>query len=433
MKVQIIGAGFAGVEAAFQIANANIPVVLYEMKPKSFSPAHESAYFAELVCSNSFKAKRIASASGLMKTEMVHFDAACVKTAYENEVPAGGALAVDRNAFSKAITEKVENHPLITVVHEEVKEIPQDGITIIAAGPLASNALANSIEKLVGKRLSFYDAAAPIITDESVDKMQAFFQSRYDRGETTDYLNCPLNKEEYEAFYEALITARTADLHELDQNKKVYEGCMPIEVLAKRGEDTMRFGPMKPVGLTNPNTDKRPWAVVQLRKETASGTLYNMVGFQTNLAFPEQKRVFSMIPALKNADFVRYGVMHRNTFIDSPRLLLPSFRMKAHENIYFAGQISGVEGYMESAMSGILAGINVVRQINKEDPLILPETTMMGALSRYISNESVMDFQPMGANFGIIPPLAEHIRSKQERYAALAQRAMQDLENSTKR
>ncbi|MCM1544562.1 MAG: methylenetetrahydrofolate--tRNA-(uracil(54)-C(5))-methyltransferase (FADH(2)-oxidizing) TrmFO [Ruminococcus sp.] len=424
--VKIIGAGLAGVEAAWQTANAGIETILYEMKPIKFSPAHHLSTFAELVCSNSLKAKRVESAAGLLKEEMRHFDSICMQCADLCEVPAGGALAVDRNKFSALITEKIESHPLIKVVHEEVTSIP-DGNVIIAAGPLASDALSNSISAICGEGLHFFDAAAPIVTAESIDLNSAFSASRYDRGGDDDYINCPMNKEEYEAFYEALINAESAELHSFDKRKDVYEGCMPIEIMASRGSDTMRFGPLKPVGLRDPKTGHRPWAVLQLRKENTNGTMYNLVGFQTNLKFGEQKRVFSMIPALKNAEFVRYGVMHRNTFLDSPRLLNGDFSFRKRDNLFFAGQITGVEGYMESAASGIMAGYNMVRKLLGKASIILPETTMIGALSRYISDESVENFQPMGANFGVLPPIEPKIRDKKLRYAALSERALNDL------
>ncbi len=423
-KATVIGGGLAGVEAAFALAKRGVKVTLYEMKPEKFSPAHNSPYLAELVCSNSLKAQRLGSAAGLLKAEMRYFGSLCLEAADKSSVPAGGALAVDRDLFSKYITEKIENNENITVVHKEVTKIPDDGVVIIAAGPLASEALSKEIFKLCGKKsLSFYDAAAPIVTFDSIDMNEAFLQSRYDRGGEDDYINCPLDKAEYEAFYEALINAESAELHSFDKRKDVYEGCMPIEVLASRGKDAMRYGPLKPVGLLNPKTGHRPWANLQLRKENKDGTMYNLVGFQTNLKFGEQKRVFSMFPALKNAEFVRYGVMHRNTFLDSPGLLNPDFSMKEHPNIYFAGQISGVEGYMESASSGILAGFNAARRIFGEEPLILPKITMMGALSQYISDESVKHFQPMGAAFGIVTPLEMKIKDKKERYELLAKRS----------
>ena len=425
-KVIVIGGGLAGVEAAWQVANAGYEVDLYEMKPVKYSPAHHMATLAELVCSNSLKAKRLESAAGLLKAEMRIFGSVCMECADIAEVPAGGALAVDRDIFSQLITERIENHPKINVIHEEVTKIPE-GNVIIAAGPLASDDLSDDIASLCGDGLHFFDAAAPIVTKESIDMESAFTASRYERGGESDYINCPMNKEEYENFYEALISAESADLHSFDKRKDVYEGCMPIEVMASRGKDTMRFGPLKPVGLRDPKTGHRPWAVLQLRKENSVGSMFNLVGFQTNLKFPEQKRVFSMIPALKNADFVRYGVMHRNTFIESPRLLNGDFSFRNRENLFFAGQITGVEGYMESASSGIMAGLNMVRKLQGKETLVLPETSMIGALSRYISDESVKNFQPMGANFGVLPPIEPKIRDKQERYAALSQRGLDDL------
>ena len=431
-KIKIIGGGLAGVEAAWQAAKYGYEVELYEMKPVKFSPAHKSAFLGELVCSNSLKAKRTESAAGLLKTEMRAFGSLCMECADKAEVPAGGALAVDRDIFASLITEKIENNSKITLIRQEITEIPE-GNVIIAAGPLASDALSEKISELCGNGLHFYDAAAPIVSRDSVDMQCAFTASRYERGGEDDYINCPMNKEEYEAFYEALINAESAELHSFDKKKDVYEGCMPIEVMASRGKDTMRFGPMKPVGLRDPRTGHRPWAVLQLRKENSKGTMLNLVGFQTNLKFGEQKRVFSMIPALKNAEFLRYGVMHRNTFIDSPRLLNPSFSFRKRENLFFAGQITGVEGYMESASSGILAGLNMVRYLQKKEPLVLPETTMMGALSRYISDESVRSFQPMGANFGVLPPIEPKIRDKSQRYAALSERALADLKKYNER
>lgn len=429
MKAAVIGAGLAGVEAAWQLQKRGIPVDLYEMKPQKRSPAHRSDGFAELVCSNSLKAERVNSAAGLLKAEMAEFSSVCVEAAYKTRVPAGGALAVDRERFSAYITEKIEGCAGITVIHKEVTELPMDAdVVIVAVGPLASDALAETIRRLTGEAgLSFYDAAAPIVTAESIDFSEAFTQSRYGRGGADDYINCPMDKAQYEAFYEAITTAERAETHSFDERRDVYEGCMPIEALASRGKDTMRYGPLKPVGLVNPKTGHRPWANLQLRKENNAGTMYNLVGFQTNLKFGEQKRVFSMIPALKNAQFVRYGVMHRNTFLDSPRLLSADFSLRADLHIFFAGQITGVEGYMESASSGILAGLNAARVLLGEETLVLPETTMMGALSRYISDESVKDFQPMGANFGILPPSETRIRDKAARYQALADRALAAL------
>ncbi len=424
-KAVVIGGGLAGVEAAKQLSRRGVKVTLYEMKPRKFSPAHKSENLAELVCSNSLKASRLGSAAGLLKAEMRLFGSVCLEAADKAAVPAGGALAVDRDIFSKLITEAIENDENITLVREEVTRIPDEGIVVVAAGPLMSDALAEDVARICGKDfLSFYDAAAPIITAESVDMEYAFTQSRYDRGGEDDYINCPLNKEEYEAFYEELVNAESAELHSFDKKKDVYEGCMPIEVLASRGKDAMRYGPLKPVGLVNPKTGHRPWANLQLRKENKDGTMYNLVGFQTNLKFGEQKRVFSMFPALKNAEFVRYGVMHRNTFLNSPGLLTQAFNMKKEPRIYFVGQISGVEGYMESAASGILGGFNAARQLFGEEPVSLPKITMLGALSQYICDESVKNFQPMGAAFGIIDPLDEKIRDKKERYEKLAQRSL---------
>lgn len=425
-KVTVIGAGLAGCEAAYAVASAGIPVTLIEMKPHRFTPAHSSPHFAELVCSNSLKASRLESAAGLLKAEMKLLGSICVPVAEQCAVPAGGALAVDRDRFSETVTQKICSHPLITVVNEEVIRIPDTGITVVATGPLTADDLAKDIETLC-PGLHFYDAAAPIVSADSIDMTCAFRASRYDREQTGegDYINCPLNKEEYERFYEALVTAETAPLHAFDK-LKVYEGCMPIEVLAKRGADTIRFGPMKPVGLKDPRTGHRPWAVLQLRAENRDGTMYNLVGFQTNLKFPEQKRVFSLIPALKNAEFMRYGVMHRNTFLQSPGFLGPDFAVKTRKTLFFAGQMTGVEGYMESAGSGLLAGINAARQVKGQPPLILPRETMLGALAAHVSTHTA-DFQPMGANFGILPPLETHIRDKKERYGALSARALQLL------
>ncbi len=426
----VIGGGLAGVEAAHQLSKRGVKVTLYEMKPQRFSPAHKTEKLAELVCSNSLKAERLASAAGLLKAEMRMFDSVCLKAADLSKVPAGGALAVDRDKFSAYITEAIENDENITIVREEVTKIPESGTVIIAAGPLMSDALSAEVAALCGKGfLAFYDAAAPIVTADSIDMSEAFTQSRYDRGGEDDYINCPLNKEQYEEFYDALINAESAELHSFDKKKDVYEGCMPIEVLASRGRDAMRYGPLKPVGLTNPNTGHRPWANLQLRKENKDGTMYNLVGFQTNLKFAEQKRVFSMFPALKNAEFVRYGVMHRNTFLNSPGLLASDFSVKKEPRIYFAGQITGVEGYMESASSGILAGYNAARRLFGEEPIELPKITMLGALSQYVADESVKNFQPMGAAFGIIDPLDEKIRDKSERYEKLALRSLEYLKS----
>ena len=423
-SIIVIGAGLAGCEAANQITKYGINVDLYEMKPIKHSPAHHTDMFAELVCSNSLKSARIDSAAGLLKEEMRRFGSVCLNAADVSGVAAGGALAVDRDIFSEFITNEIKNNPLIKVHNKVINEIPKDKTVVVATGPLTDTVLADNIGKLCNsENLSFYDAAAPIVTADSIDYDKAFFASRYDKGDK-DYINCPMDKEEYTRFYNELINAESVITHEFDKPLTVYEGCMPVEVLAKRGEDSIRFGPLKPVGLINPKTGHRPWAVVQLRKENASGTMYNLVGFQTNLKFPEQKRVFSLIPGLENADFVRYGVMHRNTFINSPKLLNKDLSLKNDGNVFFAGQLSGVEGYMESAASGIIAGINAVRHINDENGLILPEFTMIGALLNYITDETVVNFQPMGANFGILPALDEHIRDKRERYAAFSRRSL---------
>lgn len=433
MKVAVIGGGLAGVECAKQLSKNDIKVDLFEMKPLKKSPAHKLDTLAELVCSNSLKAERLNSAAGLLKHEMAYLGSICVETAYECKVEAGGALAVDRHEFSNIITEKIKSDKNITVIEKEITELPDgyDGI-VICAGPLASDGISTTIRNLCGDGLSFYDAAAPIVSADSIDMDCAFTQSRYDRGGADDYINCPMNKEEYEAFYDAIISAESADIHSFDKRKDVYEGCMPIEVLASRGKDTMRYGPLKPVGLKDPRTGHRPWANLQLRKENKDGTMYNLVGFQTNLKFGEQKRVFSMFPALKNADFVRYGVMHRNTFIDSPRLLNGDFSLRSNPYLFFGGQITGVEGYMESAASGLMAGINLARRLKGEDTVVLPNDTMIGALSRYISDESVDNFQPMGANFGVLPPLPDKIKDKQERYMQLANRGMNSLKEFAK-
>lgn len=425
--ITVIGAGFAGCEAAMQIAKRGIKCRLYEMKPVKFSPAHKSSDLCELVCSNSFKASRADSAAGLLKNEMETLGSITVRCAKENAVPAGGALAVNRDDFSRSVTLRVENEPLIEIIREEVTQIPREGIVVVAAGPLASEGISEDIKRLCGENLSFYDAAAPIVSAESIDMTKAFTQSRYDKGGADDYINCPMNKAEYEEFHRELVNAESVILHEFEKNKEIYEGCMPIEIMAKRGENTIRFGPMKPVGLTDPNTGHRPWAVLQLRKENKAGTLYNLVGFQTNLKFPEQKRVFSMIPALHSAQFVRYGVMHRNSFLNSPRVLTSHFNLKEHPDIFFAGQITGVEGYMESAASGIIAGINAARRFEGKEELLLPEDTMTGALSRYVENPVTKDFQPMGAAIGLLPPLEEKIRDKRERYGKICLKAEASL------
>lgn len=433
MYINVIGAGLAGCEAAMQIAKRGVKVRLYEMKPLKKSPAHHTDYFGELVCSNSLKAMRIESAAGLLKEEMRRLDSFLMKCADKCRVPAGGALAVDRDIFAKLVTEGIKSNPDIEVISEEVCEIPDDAITVIASGPLTSEPLSAAIKNIVGDSLSFFDAAAPIVTAESIDMEYAFCASRYERGGEDDYINCPMNKEEYEIFYQALVSAERAPLHDFDvSNPKVYEGCMPVEVMAQRGEGTLRFGPMKPVGLVNPKTGHRPWAVLQLRKENSAGTMYNLVGFQTNLKFPEQKRVFSLIPALHNADFVRYGVMHRNTFICSPKVLNADYSVKENKKLFFAGQIAGVEGYMESACSGIVAGINAYRTLTGKQTLVFPPDTMIGALSGYISDPTVSKFQPMGANFGVLPELENKPRDKKERAARYSSRALLSMDKYIK-
>ena len=435
-SVTVIGAGLAGAEAGYQLSRHGIKVRLYDMKPYKKSPAHKYDGFAELVCSNSLKAKRLESAAGMLKEEMRLLGSITMEAADKTAVSAGGALAVDRKAFSDYITDYLSNDKNIEIICQEVTKIPLDENVIIATGPLTSDALSEDIKRLCGEDyLYFHDAAAPIVSAESLDMDRLFKASRYDRGDA-DYLNCPMDKQEYLEFYSELVNAESAPLKEFDKEHfekdsfKVYEGCMPIEVLAKRGEDTMRFGPLKPVGLIDPKIGKRPYAAVQLRSENSQSTMYNLVGFQTNLKFGEQKRVFSMIPGLKNAEFLRYGVMHRNTFINSPRLLNCHYSMRKRPNIFFAGQITGVEGYIESAASGIIAGINMSRRLKNEEMLKLPKTTMTGALSAYISDESVVDFQPMGCNMGILPALENKIKNKQERYLILAQRGISALKEA---
>ena len=421
MQINVLGAGLAGSEAALWLADRGVAVDLYEQKPARFSPAHKSAGFAELICSNSLKAERPDSASGLLKLEMRAMGSHLLDAAETARVAAGGALAVDRDKFSEAVTQMVENHPGITVHREEVTSLPEDRPVLVATGPLTDGRLGEAIAALTGShRLSFYDAVAPIVTAESLDMERIFAASRYGRGEA-DYLNCPFNKEEYEAFYNALVNAERAPLHDFDTPMTVYEGCMPIEIMAGRGADTIRYGPLRPVGLRDPRTGHRPWANVQLRAENTDRTLYNLVGFQTNLKWGEQKRVFSMIPGLENAEFVRYGVMHRNTFLDSPAVLSDGLYLKQHPNVFFAGQITGFEGYMESAASGLLAARSLYARLCGRPWSPPPETTMCGALIRYITTPN-KDFQPMGANMGILPPRPD-IRDKRERYAALSETA----------
>ncbi|MGP0583730.1 methylenetetrahydrofolate--tRNA-(uracil(54)-C(5))-methyltransferase (FADH(2)-oxidizing) TrmFO [Paenibacillus timonensis] len=425
-KVTVIGAGLAGSEAAWQIASRGIPVVLYEMRPAVKTPAHHTDKFAELVCSNSLRANGLTNAVGVLKEEMRMLNSLVLGAADRNAVPAGGALAVDRDGFSGEITRTLREHPLIEVVNEEITEIPTEGIVVIATGPLTSPALSEQIRKLTGEDyFYFYDAAAPIVEKESIDMNKVYLASRYDKGEAA-YLNCPMTEEEFDAFYEALINAEVAQLKDFE--KEVYfEGCMPIEIMMRRGKQTALFGPMKPVGLVNPHTGKLPHAVVQLRQDNAAGTLYNLVGFQTHLKWGEQKRVFSMIPGLENAEFVRYGVMHRNTFINSPKLMMPTYQLKTRPTLFFAGQMTGVEGYVESAASGLIAGINAARAAADTEGIVFPEDTTLGSMARYITTADFEHFQPMNANFGLFPKLDTRYRKKAEKNEALAHRALNSL------
>ena len=423
--VNVIGGGLAGCEAAYQIAKRGIKVKLYEMKPVKFSAAHSNENLAEIVCSNSFKSNLLTNACGLLKEELRMLDSLLIKIADENSVPAGQALAVDREIFAQKVTEKMKENPNIEIVKEEVTKINLDEFTIVATGPLTSDSLFEEISKLIGnKELHFYDAAAPIIEKDSIDMSIAFIGDRYGKGEA-DYINLPMNKEEYEKFWNELVNAEIVELHEFEK-REIFEGCMPVEVMAKRGIDTLRYGPLKPVGFDDPRTGRRPYALVQLRQDNKEGTIYNMVGFQTNLKFGEQKRVFSMIPGLENAEFAKYGVMHRNTFINSSKLLDATFKMKEQEKIYFAGQITGVEGYVESVASGLIAGINISNQILEKEKMIFSNDTMIGALCEYISTANEK-FQPMNANFGILPKLSERIKDKQERYRKLAEKSIEKL------
>lgn len=425
--VIIIGAGLAGCEAAWQLARRGIPVELWEMRPEKSSPAHHSADFAELVCSNSLRSDQLENAVGLLKEELRRLDSLILACADAHRVEAGGALAVDREAFSAAVTGRIRSHPLIAVRAGEVTELPAEGNVIVAAGPLASEGLTDAIRRRFphGGTLNFFDAAAPLVSFESVDMDRAWFASRYDKG-TADYINCALSREEYAAFWKALTEAREAEVHGFE-DRSVFEGCMPVEVMARRGEDTLRYGPLKPKGLRDPRTGWEPYAVVQLRKDNAQGSVYNLVGFQTHLKWPEQKRVFSMIPALAHAEFLRYGVMHRNTYLRSPGFLDRYYRVKEEPRIAFAGQITGVEGYVESAASGALCAIELSRRLAGKPPVDFPRETAIGALALYVSNESVTDFQPMNVNFGIIPPLEARIRGKREKNAAISQRALDAL------
>ena len=425
--VTVIGAGLAGSECAWQLAQRGVAVTLREMKPEKKTPAHVTDYFAELCCSNSLRGAGLENAVGLLKEELRRLNSLIMRCADATAVPAGGALAVDRDGFARMVTETIFSHPNITMIPGEVTSIPE-GDVVIASGPLTSDPLADAIaEKLGGgTTLNFFDAAAPLVACDSVDMDSAYFTSRYDKG-TPDYINCPMSKEEYLAFWQALIAAEEAEVHGFE-DKSVFEGCMPVEVMARRGEDTLRFGPLKPRGLIDPKTGKEPYAVVQLRRDNADGSIYNLVGFQTHLKWPEQRRVFTMIPALRNAQFLRYGVMHRNTYLDSPRLLDRYYRLKAEPRIAFAGQMTGVEVYVESCASGFLAGVELARRLNGQTPIDFPAETAIGALGLYVSNGSVGDFQPMNINFGIIPPLDHRVKGKRNKNAELSQRSLEILE-----
>lgn len=433
MELKIIGGGLAGCEAAWQAANRGIKVKLYEMKPSVFSPAHTNENLCELVCSNSLKGNGLDNACGLLKEEMRRMNSLVIQCADKTSVPAGGALAVDRDRFSAMVTECIKAHPNIELVNELVSDINTDEYTIISSGPLTHGALSNAIINLTGQdSLFFFDAAAPVITRESIDETKTYLAARYNKG-TADYINCPMEKDEYEAFYDALINAERAPLHENVENVKVFEGCMPVEIMAKRGKETLCFGPLKPKGLPNPKTGREPYAVLQLRRDNTEGTLYNLVGFQTNLKFGEQKRVFSMIPGLENAEFVRYGVMHRNTYINSPQVLSNDYSLIKYPKVFFAGQITGVEGYVESASSGLIAGMNAARKILGMESVVFPPSTCSGALIKYITDRENKKFQPMNANFGIIEWNRIKIKNKKERYeyiSSLALKALEDMEIS---
>jgi methylenetetrahydrofolate--tRNA-(uracil-5-)-methyltransferase len=426
-NLTIIGAGLAGCEAAWQAANRGINVTLYEMRPMKMTPAHHTSNFAELVCSNSLRSDSLTNAVGVLKEEMRQLNSLIMKVADETQVPAGGALAVDRTLFSEKVTEIIKNHPNINVVNEEVEHIP-DSTTIIASGPLTSDKLTKSIQLLTGEDyFYFFDAAAPIIEKDSINMDKVYLKSRYDKGEAA-YLNCPMTEEEFNIFHEAIVNAETAEIKEFEK-KIFFEGCMPVEVLAKRGNKTLLFGMMKPVGLEDPKTGKAPYAVVQLRQDDAAGTLFNIVGFQTHLKWGEQKRVFRLIPGLENAEIVRYGVMHRNSFINSPKLLEPTYQFKERSNLFFAGQMTGVEGYIESAASGLVSGINAANLLNDKELIIFDPETIIGSMAHYITHTNPKNFQPMNANFGLVPPLSIKIRGKQERYSKLAQRALETIRN----
>lgn len=427
-EINVIGAGLAGSEAAWQAAQAGVAVKLYEMRPKKSTEAHHTNNFAELVCTNSLRGNNLTNAVGVLKEEMRRLDSVIITSADKTAVPAGGALAVDRDDFSELVTKRVKEHPLVTVIEEEITEIP-DGITVIATGPLTSEPLSKAIQAFNGSEgFYFYDAAAPIVDKSTINMDKVYLKSRYDKGEAA-YLNCPMNEEEFYAFREALVNAEVAPLKEFEK-EKFFEGCMPIEVMAGRGPKTMLFGPMKPVGLEDPKTGKRPYAVIQLRQDNAAASLYNIVGFQTHLKWGEQKRVFRMIPGLEEAEFVRYGVMHRNSFMNSPELLQQSYQSKKREDLFFAGQMTGVEGYVESAASGLMAGINAAKLAKGEAPIIMPQETTIGSMAYYITHAEGKHFQPMNANFGLLPELPERIRDKKSRYEALANRALVALEKA---
>lgn len=427
MQVTVIGAGLAGSEASWQLARRGIQVTLREMKPEKKTPAHETAYFAELCCSNSLRSDQLENAVGLLKEELRRLDSLILSCADATRVEAGGALAVDRHGFARLVTERLQSHPNITVVPGEVTELPE-GEVVVASGPLTSDALAERLQALLGddSALHFYDAAAPLVSAESIDMDKAWMGSRYDRG-TADYVNCPMDEAEYDAFWQALTTAQEAEVHGFE-DKRVFEGCMPVEVMARRGRETLCYGPLKPRGLTDPRTGREPYAVVQLRRDNQEGSVYNLVGFQTHLRFPEQRRVFSMIPALHDAEFLRYGVMHRNTFLNSPRLLDRYYRLKEEPRISFAGQMTGVEGYVESAASGFLVGVETARRLRGLPPVDFPQETAIGALGLYVSNPSVTVFQPMNINFGIMPPLGRRVKGKRNKNAELSRRSLERIE-----
>jgi methylenetetrahydrofolate--tRNA-(uracil-5-)-methyltransferase len=430
MKAMVIGAGLAGSEAAWQLAERGVEVTLWEMKPQKMIPAHSTPYFAELCCSNSLRSDQLENAVGLLKEELRRLNSLILQCADATRVEAGGALAVDRHGFARLVTEKIRSHPHITVREGEVTELPAEGEVIVASGPLTSQALSEQLQTLLGgdTTLHFFDAAAPLVSFESVDMNSAFFASRYDKG-TPDYINCPMDRDEYTAFWQALTTAEAAEVHGFE-DKNVFEGCMPVEVMARRGEDTLRYGPLKPRGLRDPRTDREPYAVVQLRRDNADGSIYNLVGFQTHLRWGEQKRVFSMIPALHGAQFLRYGVMHRNTYLDSPHLLNRYYQLKSDPRIAFAGQMTGVEGYVESCASGFLAGVELYRRLAGKAPVDFPQETAIGALALYVSNETVAAFQPMNVNFGIIPPLDHRVRGKRNKNAEISARSLDWVEQN---